>query len=240
MSSLQDTNFRIRHADDRGVTELPWLKSSHSFSFGDYIDPDHMGFRNLRVINEDTVAPARGFPEHEHRSMEIFTYVVKGELLHEDNLGNSTVITSGQFQYMRAGYGVSHSEVNASETEPAHFLQIWLEPKELAGEPSYGMIDVGGSDDLDGLCVVASACGEDGALKIEQDAKIYTGHLTKGAELSMGIDVERPNIWIQMIEGSLNTHGAVIEAGDGFACRSCEHVHLKAIEDAHFLLFRLK
>ncbi|MEM1222310.1 MAG: pirin family protein [Verrucomicrobiota bacterium] len=239
MLPLHTERFSIRRADERGATQTAWLDSRHSFSFGDYIDPDQMGFRALRVINEDLLQPREGFPAHEHRSIEIFTFVISGLLLHEDSLGNQQLIRQGELQYMHAGSGMEHCEVNPSADEPVHFLQIWLQASERATEPGYAKLDTSGSVVLDGLTLLASPNGEDGALKMEQKAEIHLGNLSAGKRLRIKANEAYPHYWVQLIKGRVALQNETIEAGDGFSCRACGSLQLQAIEDAAFMLFRL-
>lgn len=170
---------------DRGYSDFGWLKSRHSFSFGQYHDPEFMGFRSLRVINEDKVSPGKGFGSHPHDSMEIVSYVVEGELEHKDSLGNGRVIRAGEFQYMSAGSGVVHSEFNPSAENPVHFLQIWLIPQEAGGEPRYRDFDTSQRRKENGLAVLASPDGREDSAAIRQDAEIHFGHLAAGKTLSL-------------------------------------------------------
>lgn len=214
---------KIRRAQERGHANFGWLDSYHSFSFGDYFDPAHMGFGSLRVINEDRVAGAGGFPTHGHRDMEIVSFVITGALEHKDTLGNSTVIKPGEVQRMTAGTGIRHSEYNASKSETAHFLQIWIVPREMNLKPGYEQKNFSDAFRSKPLTLVASPKGDGNAVKIHQDAKIFVGNLNaeNTNTLSWQIPPKR-KIWVQMITGELEisiSNGAAqsISAGDGWA-----------------------
>jgi redox-sensitive bicupin YhaK (pirin superfamily) len=226
-----------RPTDERGTGRASWLKSRHSFSFGDYFDPDHMGFRALRVINEDLVAPAGGFATHGHRDMEILTYVLEGGLAHKDSLGNGSVIKPGEVQLMHAGTGIEHSEFNASQSEPVHFLQVWLLPDKKGRAPGYQQKSFDG--DLDGrLRLVASKDGRDGALVVHQDAAVYAGKLGTGETLEQKIAPGR-SAWIQVANGAIEANGVELAAGDGAAVSGEAKVSLKANQPSEILFFDL-
>lgn len=240
ISSAPTDSVIVRRSNERGSTLLHWLNSQHTFSFGDYIDPNHMGFRDLRVVNEDRVAGGAGFPTHQHQSVEIFIYVIDGALHHRDSLGNIEVIGAGQLQYIKTGSGITHSEMNASEKDPVHFLQIWLQSQTLDDEPSYDLLDPGASLNLHGLVLLASPDGEDGAIKIKQDAEIYLGHLSEESAITIEKNESRPHFWVQLISGSLDFGSVSLRAGDGYACHSCSPSAVRATEDCEFLLFCLR
>ena len=174
----------IRRAEERGAAKLGWLDSRHTFSFGEYHDPKHMGFGPLRVINEDRVQPGEGFPTHGHRDMEIISYVLEGALEHKDSIGTGSVIRPGDVQRMSAGSGVRHSEFNPSEDEPVHFLQIWLMPDRDGIAPSYEQKSFSDADKSGRLRLVASPDGQDGSVRIQQDARLYASRLSKGEEVT--------------------------------------------------------
>ncbi len=177
----------VRHGDERGRTRFNWLDSRHSFSFGDYRDPQHMGFSDLRVINEDRVTPGAGFPTHSHRDMEIITYVLEGALAHKDSTGTSSVIRVGDVQRMSAGTGISHSEYNASQTEPVHFLQIWILPNQSGLKPGYEQRSFELEKTSGSLVLVAAPDARDGAVKVHQDAEISLAVLPQGHAISYSL-----------------------------------------------------
>jgi len=225
-----------RPASERGHSDFGWLDSRHTFSFGEYYDPAHRGFHTLRVINDDRVAGGRGFGTHPHRDMEILSYVVEGGLTHRDSIGNTRTVEAGGVQYMSAGSGVAHSEFNASPTEPVHFLQIWIHPDERGTEPVYG--EWKPSTTVSGLALAASPDGAEGSLKIRQNAMLSIGRLESGATLEWAL---RPGSagWLQVIGGTLDAGGEVLDAGDGLSVEGTELVTLRAGEAAHFLAFDL-
>lgn len=231
-----------RRSAERGHGFHGWLDTRHSFSFADYHDPRHMGFRSLRVINEDVVAPARGFGEHPHRDMEIVTYVLSGSLQHRDSTGQSSVIRPGRVQRMTAGRGVTHSEVNPSPDEPVHLLQIWIQPRSRGLEPSYQEVDFPDEDLADRMRLIASADGRDGSLTIHQDAEIRAGRLSAGTELEVDLGPDRHG-WVQVARGRLQVEsdGATVDlvAGDGLAISDLRTFKLTALEPSEVLVFSL-
>ncbi len=226
----------LRRANERFHGTLPWLESYHTFSFGEHYDPAHMGYRALRVINDDVVAPGQGFGMHPHRQMEIFTYIISGELAHRDSMGNGRTISAGEFQYMSAGTGVRHSEVNPSETEEVHLLQIWLMPKE-SGEPRYRDFDTKPLRTRDGLTLLASPDGRDGAMAIRQDAEISIGHLGAGKTLEIGDSETLPYRWLHVISGEVAAGGEILGPGDAASFEGAATVGANA--ESEFLLFTL-
>src|SRR5215470_5180131 len=194
-----------RPAAERGQTELGWLHSRHTFSFGNYFDPDHMGFRSLRVINDDVVEPGAGFGEHPHRDAEIFSYVIEGELQHKDSMGNGRVIKAGDLQYMSAGNGVLHSEFNPSRKNRVHFLQIWLMPQKSGGEPRYAEKALGKDAKPNALTLLFAGESRDGAVEIRADADIYFGKLDAGKQLVHQIANGRGQ-WVHVISGDLTVN----------------------------------
>jgi redox-sensitive bicupin YhaK (pirin superfamily) len=229
--------IELRQSDARGRTKLSWLDSRHTFSFGDYYDPKHVGYSSLRVINEDRVNPGAGFPTHSHRDMEIITYVLEGALAHKDSTGTSSVIRVGDVQRMSAGTGISHSEYNASQTEPVHFLQIWIMPNATGLEPGYEQR----SFDLkkeSGKWVLVAAPGADGALKVHQDAELSLAVLPKGEKLNYQLRAGR-RAWMQVARGKVRLNGALLEAGDGATIENEQVVDLTAIDQSEVLLFDL-
>jgi redox-sensitive bicupin YhaK (pirin superfamily) len=230
--------IEIRPAAARGHADHGWLNTWHSFSFADYYDPNNMGFRSLRVINEDFIAPAMGFGMHPHRDMEIITYVLEGAIRHKDNLGNGSVIVPGEVQRMSAGTGIVHSEFNGSESEQAHLLQIWIMPDKRAAEPGYDQRPFPKTE-IDGrLRLVASRDGRDGALSINQDVDLYASSLEAGTRLEHRLAPGR-YAWVQVARGGLNINGTTLAAGDGAAISDEERLAIEATESAEFLLFDL-
>jgi len=208
--------IQIRRAADRGHFDHGWLDTRHTFSFGDYQDPRHMGFRSLRVINEDRVRPGEGFGTHGHRDMEILSYVLEGGLAHRDSMGNGSVISPGDVQYMSAGTGVRHSEFNASQKEPVHFYQIWLLPNANGLTPRYGQKRFDDAEKRGTLRLVASGTDEDGAIGIRQDARIYASVLDAGESATLELAPGR-HLWAQLLRGSASVNGRTLVAGDGLA-----------------------
>jgi redox-sensitive bicupin YhaK (pirin superfamily) len=206
----------LRPGSERGYTEIGWLKSWHSFSFGEYFDAEHMGFGPLRVINEDIVAPGGGFPMHGHANMEIITYILSGQLEHRDSLGNGDIIRPGEVQAMSAGKGILHSEFNPSDTEPVHLLQIWIMPQESGGRPAYrqAVFAAEGFDDRWQWLVTPD--GRDGTLPIRQDATLRAARMTAGKNLSFDRNPDK-KYWLQVARGKVTLDGATIAAGDGLA-----------------------
>jgi len=206
----------ILRAGERGHFDHGWLDTHHTFSFGDYYDERRMGFRALRVINEDRVRPGQGFGTHGHRDMEIVTYVLEGGLAHRDSLGNGSVIVPGDVQYMSAGTGVRHSEFNASKTEPVHFYQIWILPNAAGETPRYAQkrFDDAGRDGA--LRLVASGSGREGSLAIRQDVDLYAANLAAGRPVTHTLAPGR-HLWVQALSGGLDVNGHALAAGDGLA-----------------------
>jgi redox-sensitive bicupin YhaK (pirin superfamily) len=228
-----------RPANARGQTELGWLHSRHTFSFGGYFDPDHMGFRSLRVINDDIVEAGQGFGEHPHRDAEIFSYVLDGELEHKDSMGNGRVIKAGDLQYISAGRGVFHSEFNPSATKPVHFLQIWLTPQTAGGEPRYAEKAMGEAAKANELTLLFAGKPRDGAVGIRADADIYFGKLEADKQLTHRSTSGRAQ-WLHVIEGAVSVAGETLQAGDGAAVENAETLEIRSRASAEFLLFDLK
>jgi redox-sensitive bicupin YhaK (pirin superfamily) len=225
----------VRPAEARGRTRLDWLDSRHTFSFGDYHDPRHMGFRALRVINEDRVAPGGGFATHPHRDMEIVTWVLAGALEHRDSLGHGSVIRPGDVQRMTAGTGIAHSEFNPSATEPVHFLQIWILPETRGLAPGYEQRAVAAGG---GLRLVAAREGGGQAITIHQDAALYVATLAPGERVTHRLAPGR-HAYLQVARGRVLVDGVVLGAGDGAAVSDVREVTLCAREPAEALLFDL-
>ncbi len=224
----------IRKSADRGHFNFGWLNTFHTFSFGEYDDPEHVQFGVLRVINEDRVAPSKGFDTHGHANMEIVTYVIEGVLKHTDSTGNSELIKPGDVQRMTAGSGIRHGEANGSDKDPVHLLQIWILPDQQNLTPGYEQKNF--PDILNRLCLIVSPKGEQGSLKIHQDVKIFACRLER-KKLSYPLASQR-TAWIQLIEGRLLCNGQTLRAGDGAAI-SEEHELALESKDAHFLFFDL-
>ncbi|HEY6560162.1 MAG TPA: pirin family protein [Polyangiaceae bacterium] len=228
----------IRRATERGHAEHGWLDSYHSFSFADYHDPKHMGFRGLRVINEDWIAPGKGFGRHPHRDMEIISYVVEGALEHQDSMGNGSVMRPGDVQRMSAGTGVTHSEFNGSKSEPVHLLQIWLVPAARGIEPSYEQKHFSEQEKRGLLRLVASPKGDDGSVTIHTDARLYAGTFASGERAQHELGPGRHS-WVQVVRGRVNVNGKELSAGDGAALSDVGAVAFEGVDDAEVLLFDL-
>jgi redox-sensitive bicupin YhaK (pirin superfamily) len=228
-----------RPADKRGQSELGWLHSRHTFSFGNYFDPDHMGFRSLRVINDDVVEAGQGFGEHPHRDAEIFSYVIDGELEHKDSMGNGRVIKAGDLQYMSAGRGVVHSEFNPSPDRPVHFLQVWLKPKMGGGEPRYAEKALARIAKRNVLSLVFATEPRDGAIGIRADADVYFGLLDTGKQFVHQPAAGRAQ-WLHVIAGEVSVLGEPLKPGDGAAFENFEALEIQSHAAAQFLLFDLK
>lgn len=226
----------LRRAEERGKANFGWLDSKHSFSFGHYYDPDHMGFGPLRVINEDRVAPGRGFPTHPHSDMEILSYVLEGALEHKDSLGTGSVIRPGDLQRMSAGTGVRHSEFNASKTEPVHFLQIWIVPERKGITPSYEQKSFSVDEKRNRLRLIGSSDGRDGSVTIHQDVDLYATVLEPGAGVSHQLPEGR-RAWVQVARGDVNVDGEMLRAGDGVKVVSAREISFTSESGAEVLLF---
>lgn len=230
--------IQIRPANQRGGGDHGWLKTHHSFSFADYWDPKWMGFRSLRVINEDWVAPNSGFPTHPHRDMEIITYVLEGKLEHKDSLGTGSVIRPGDGQRMTAGSGIRHSEFNPSPTDPVHLLQIWIQPEKAALPPSYEQKSFSEEDKRGQLRLIASREANNGSVKINQDAKLFVTLLKPREEVTHELAPGR-HAWLQVARGTIELNGKQLAQGDGAAISEEKKLSIKGIEDAEVLLFDL-
>jgi hypothetical protein len=228
----------IRRSAERGQAEHGWLSSRHTFSFAEYFDPEHMGFRTLRVINEDRVAPGRGFPTHPHRDMEIFSYVLEGELAHCDSLGNGRTLAPGEVQLMSAGRGVTHSEFNPSRTDGLHFLQLWIEPRARGLAPSYTEWRPDPRRAGEAQVLMISPDGREGSATIQQDAFVYRLQLGAGQAVAHRLAPGR-GAWIQVARGALALNGLALAAGDGVACEDPGELRGTALEPSEALLFDL-
>ncbi len=230
--------LQLRKSEERGLGNHGWLRSRHTFSFAEYYDPKHMGFRSLRVINEDRIAGGTGFGAHPHRDMEIISYVISGALEHQDSMGNKTLIRPGEVQRMTAGTGVVHSEYNAMADEETHFFQIWVRPKAPGGNPSYGQKNFENELSSQKLTLVISQDARDGSIGIKQDADLYISRLNKSDEVELKLRQGR-GIWIQVIKGELEVNGQAIATGDALSFENEELVRIKAQDSSEFFLFDL-
>ena len=228
----------IRKSEERGHFDLGWLDTYHTFSFDQYYDPAHMHFRTLRVINEDRVSPAKGFPTHSHRDMEIITYILSGELEHRDSMGNGSVIRPGDVQRMSAGTGVAHSEFNPSETESVHLLQIWIMPRARNLPPGYEQKFFSEEERGGRLHLVASEDGRDGSVTIQQDARLYATILEAGSSVEHTL-ADKRSAWIQVARGNVDVNGQELNQGDGAAVSHEQLLRLAAKDEAEVLLFDL-
>ena len=228
--------IEIRHAEERGIANFGWLNSQHTFSFGHYHDPNHMGFGPLRVINEDRVQPGRGFDTHGHRDMEIISYVLEGALEHEDSMGNGSIIRPGDVQRMTAGTGVRHSEFNPSKSERVHFLQIWILPEKEGLKPGYEQKTFSESEKRGALRLVGSRDGRDGSVMINQDVDLYATCLGKAEEISYDLKPRR-KVWVHIARGRAEVNSTALDAGDGVALVDEARVTLRGVSDAEILLF---
>jgi quercetin 2,3-dioxygenase len=231
-------NVQIRRANERGHADHGWLSSFHTFSFADYYDPRAMGFRALRVINEDRVAAGGGFPRHGHRDMEIISYVLEGELAHKDTTGTSAVIKPGDVQRMSAGTGVQHSEMNASATAPLHFLQIWIIPDRAGHTPGYEQRSFTRAERQGRLRLVASRDGRDGSISIHQDVALWSGLLAPGEATTHVVAANR-YAWLQVARGEIVVNGEALRAGDGLATHGAGQLAIAGAVDAELLVFDL-
>ncbi|HEV2702458.1 MAG TPA: pirin family protein [Steroidobacteraceae bacterium] len=228
----------IRRSNERGLADHGWLKSFHTFSFADYYDAKHMGFGPLRVINEDRVQPGAGFGTHGHRDMEIISYVLDGELAHQDSMGNGSVIRPGDVQRMSAGTGVRHSEFNGSKERPVHFLQIWIEPRYRGIEPGYEEKRFADQEKRGQLRLIASPDRAQGSVLIHQDARVFAG-LFDGEERAQLTLAPQRQAYVQMARGSVTANGVALESGDALQVTQADRVVLEKGRDAEVLLFDL-
>jgi len=227
----------IRAAEDRGHNQEEWLETHHTFSFHTYYDPEQMGYSDLRVINEDTVAARRGFDMHPHQDMEVVTLVTTGELEHQDSMGNRDVIGPYQLQRMTAGKGIWHSEVNPSPDKPVHLFQIWIYPEQKGLDPDYEIRSFSDAE-KDRLTLLASPQGAEGAAILHQDARLYLGRYRAGSEEVIPLNPER-HTWLQVIRGTLSLNGEQVKTGDGVAIEKEAALSLRAEEESEFILFDL-
>ena len=232
-------DIKIRKSRERGHANHGWLDSYFTFSFADYQDEKFMGYRTLRVINEDRVEPGQGFGMHPHRDMEIITYVVEGELAHKDSMGNGSTIKAGCLQRMTAGTGVTHSEFNSSQVKKLHLLQIWILPEQRGLKPSYEELNLQDARRENSLTLVASNDATKNVLKVHQDVRLYSGLLGPEVQVNYTLEDDR-GVWIQMIKGSIDINGIKLAPGDGVAIEREPNLTIQAQERAEFLLFDLK
>jgi len=230
--------IRIRHSSERGHLNHGWLDTYHTFSFSSYYDPEHMGFRSLRVMNEDTVAPGQGFGTHPHRDMEIVTYVLEGALEHRDSMGHGEVLRPGEFQRMTAGTGITHSEFNPSPDKSVHLYQIWILPDRKGHQPSYEQKQFPPETLLNQLRLVASAEAQAGSLQIHQDARIFLARLESGKSVTHELHPGRYG-WLQVLRGSVTLNGQLLQTSDGAAVSEESHLEIVTEEGAEIMLFDL-
>jgi redox-sensitive bicupin YhaK (pirin superfamily) len=228
----------VRKADDRGLTNIDWLKSRHTFSFGDYYDPNEQGFSDLRVINEDWVVPGAGFPTHSHRDMEIVTYVIDGAVQHKDSMGNGSVIRPGDVQRMSAGTGVTHSEYNPSKSDKLHLLQIWLLPDRRGHQPGYEQKTIGDAEKRGRLRTIASPDGRDGSVSIHQNALLYAGIVEAGKPIAFTMTPGRRG-YLHVVKGAVDLNGVALEAGDGARIVEEDALEIAGRAESEVLLFDL-
>ncbi len=231
--------LNVRRHDERGYADHGWLRSRHTFSFANYHDPRHMGFRDLRVINDDRVAPGHGFGTHPHRDMEIISYVLEGAMEHRDSLGTGSVIRPGEVQRMTAGTGVLHSEFNHSKTDVLRFLQIWIIPAENDLQPGYEQTAFPRTERQDRLRLVVSPDGRDGSVTVHQDVNLYAGSLSPGAEVTHERGPDR-HVWLQVANGRLRAGDHELVEGDGLWTSDEPRLTLTGVDDSEVLLFDLR
>lgn len=240
MEILEFDPMKIRKSSERGHVDHGWLKSNHTFSFASYYDPEFQGFRSLRVINQDIIAPTVGFPTHPHADMEIFSYVLEGTLKHQDSMGNGRELAPGQIQLMSAGTGVSHSEFNPSSSEPVHLLQIWIHPETKGLTPSYTEWHPSAETDRLKKALLISADGRDGSATIHQDASIYRVRLSPGESITHDLAADR-GLWLQVIDGPVALNDADLESGDAASSEDAGSFSITAKDSpVEALLFDLK
>jgi redox-sensitive bicupin YhaK (pirin superfamily) len=232
--------IEIRKAQDRGHSHIDWLDSYHTFSFGEYYDPNHIQFGYLRVINEDRIKPSMGFGTHPHRDMEIITVMLEGELAHKDSIGNGSVIKKGDIQKMTAGSGIMHSEFNNSDSVEAHLLQIWITPNRMGLTPGYEQISIDDLDNTDEIKLIASGKVNkgNGIIKINQDIELFLGKLDKNRKVEFSTE-DSNKIWVQLISGQLSINGKELSAGDGAAINKTAILNIESKEKSEFLIFEM-
>ena len=232
--------FKFRPANERGIAEHGWLHARFTFSFADYYDPDHCGFHDLMVMNNDIIEPGGGFPMHPHKDAEIFTYVISGKLEHKDSMGNGSVIEPGDLQYMSAGSGVRHSEFNPSDEEPTELYQIWMKPNQSGGQPKYAEKKLGQDNLKNESKLLFSEDGKEDSIRIRQNAEIYMAHLDERKSLEVNINSSLPHLWIQNISGELRFADYKLFKADGLGVIDYNNeLIISAMEDSRFFVFRL-
>lgn len=232
--------IEIRKAQDRGHSHIDWLDSYHTFSFGEYYDPDHIQFGYLRVINEDRIKPSMGFGSHPHRDMEIITVMLEGALAHKDSMGNGSVIKKGDIQKMTAGSGIMHSEFNNSDSVEAHLLQIWITPNRMGLTPGYEQISINDLDNTDEIKLIASGKVNkgNGIININQDIELFLGRLDKNRKVEFSTENSN-KIWVQLISGQMSINGKELSAGDGAAINKTAILNFESKEKSEFLIFEM-
>jgi len=229
---------QLTRSEERMRTQMEWLDARHSFSFSGHYDSERMGFGPLRVVNEDRIAPSAGFAPHPHRDMEIVTIVLEGRLEHKDSMGNGRIIEAGDIQYMSAGSGVTHSELNPSSDVPVHLMQIWVEPSEKGLEPRYADQPLVGAEDNQ-WSLMLSSDGRDGSMAIRQDAELRTVRLGAGATIEYGAVASGRGLWVFVVEGAVETGGETMQAGDSLALTGVDGLALRAVGIAKVLVFEV-
>ena len=239
MSSIlkPSTNIKVRRSNERGHANLGWLNSYFTFSFADYYNPQHMGYRTLRVLNDDTIDAGQGFGMHPHKDMEIVSYLIEGDLQHKDNMGHGAIIKEGNLQRITAGTGILHSEFNPSSQKKTHLLQIWILPEQKGLKPSYQELNL--RDLKKSLTLIASNQEKEGIIQIHQDVQLYRGYFTPGKKGEYELKKER-GIWIQMIKGQIEINGIKLQQGDGASVENENIIHIQADRESEFLMFDLK
>lgn len=230
--------YDIIRSTDRGSADHGWLKAKHTFSFAEYHNPERVHFGKLRVINEDRIAPGKGFGTHPHQDMEIVTYIINGAIEHKDSMGNGTIIRAGEVQRMTAGTGVLHSEFNHSQEEELHLLQIWIFPEQKSLEPGYEQTLFSREEKLNTLRLIGSRDGRDGSITIHQDVDLYASVLESGNEVSLN-DIADRRIFVQVVSGNIDVNGEKLAVGDGIQIRNEASIRLHAENDAELLLFNM-
>jgi redox-sensitive bicupin YhaK (pirin superfamily) len=236
--STNTTNYIIHKASDRGHSQTSWLNSYHTFSFSHFYDPQRMGFRSLRVINDDRIAANAGFPTHGHKDMEILTYVLSGAVEHQDSLGTGSIIRAGEVQIMSAGTGISHSEFNPSATEELHLLQIWILPDIQSLKPRYEQREFNIIDNPGSLQLIAAKDGRDGVIAIHQDVNLYAGIVRSGDKIKYEVPNHR-HAWLQIAKGTVNLNNYQLIAGDGVQIYGSENLEITSDNSGEILLFDL-
>ena len=226
----------IIQSESRGSVDHGWLRAKHTFSFAEYRNPERVQFGKVRVINEDRIAPGKGFGTHPHKNMEIVTYVIDGAIAHKDSIGNGTVITAGEIQRMTAGTGVQHSEFNHSEDKELHLLQIWIYPEKIGLEPGYEQTRFSREEKLNRLRLVGSRDGRDGSITIHQDVNLYASVLEAGSEVSLELQPDR-KVFVQVVSGDVAVNGQRLSAGDGAQMEDEQALQIAAVSEAEFLVF---